>query len=1188
MGNSVEKPSNKIMVDRLVQKKHIRTPLVEGVFRAVDRAMYFEVDEGEATDPYGDEPWRRGNLHLSAPCIYANVVEALNLRSGLSFLNLGSGTGYLNTIVGLLVGPNGLNHGIELHSDVVEYACKRLQQFKEQSYAIDKFDFSEPVFIEGNCVNLNPNSNYDRIYLGAACLPNLEIFMKKLIKSNGGILVMPCGPHLMRYTRLSDEEWKSEKLMDVSFTSMVGQGDNELIIDMPMSEAKSLKELCRIIIRKQLRNKTNSTDPNLLHSDNMQARQIREKEERKHLRNKQRLKAELARLDIDDTVIGGRPSLRANPSTIRSSKEDLDHRRKTRRKRGEVCCCKSRRDTSSQTCEPIRTQKPLPQKLGFSNATSSGGVMTRSASRRLENRKSGSIGEAFKVGSSSSSSDDLNQDLKEPDCRISTSSLYDSGEEGDSANRPGSEIDAGDGDLSRTRPFVHSVRGSNPFSLNSIAQELRPRILSPPELQPSQHHIAHLIDPVSSASSSSSSSPSLQNNDYDFIRKQVVRRLPSILADMHDDDLSSNESIGESNHGEFINEITTSEDSWDDFVESCSNADTTSEASWNDLHEYSYERSDNVSSSASSHLEIPNILSEMLFAKDNNEEDDDDDDDDLFDYDCIDEGSNGEPQPSTSKCKQNINCDHRSKIDQEPVASRLRSKQSIGASLPTSSSKLVPESVNKSKANLLVGQTKLNQMDRPVPSCSRNDNTNWPLNESRQSSIKRPTRCPIHNHRSHDKNNKLKNMYQKHNKTSQTVPSNPASTSSSSNVKSSSTHSSMRLSSEPTLSSHRSNQTRRGLFTGRLLYTTRLGTTISLAARHYSGWHSSFRLYERRSNVESNGTGTGATGINRTAGGQFSSTQLHKRKRPASSSDSSDAASGNLSSNRSGRSSARARYCNCTQRASGQRNDACSSNQPTDGEDRPQSPVLQPTSSMNSGAQGQSDSLARSVCATESVFRKGASLLAKAPPPASTSSSSSSSIGGRIGQRFPKPSSTSGDGRCSPALMTGNKRPNLAGHKQLAATDHERPTKANLAGRTAHPASQQETSSTSVHLRHRNHHQHHHQHHHHHHHNQQRYQQQARSALCSSARRRPKEIEAHRFRRDNGWQSAAAEDESVHIRSKRHQWRRSERSLRRRKRSANECERYHNHMSGFILQLPVPRVLHSYLNYERANFQDSK
>jgi len=93
---------------------------VERVFRAVDRGLYYT--EPFKTASYRDTAWKDGNLHLSAPCIYSEVMENLQLKPGVSFLNMGSGSGYLSTMVGLLIGKTGVNHGIEMYPDVVDYA----------------------------------------------------------------------------------------------------------------------------------------------------------------------------------------------------------------------------------------------------------------------------------------------------------------------------------------------------------------------------------------------------------------------------------------------------------------------------------------------------------------------------------------------------------------------------------------------------------------------------------------------------------------------------------------------------------------------------------------------------------------------------------------------------------------------------------------------------------------------------------------------------------------------------------------------------------------------------------------------------------------------------------------------------------------------------------------------------------
>ncbi|KAM8946663.1 protein-L-isoaspartate O-methyltransferase domain-containing protein 2 [Pelodytes ibericus] len=256
MGGAVSAgEDNDELIDNLKEAQYIQTDVVEQAFRAIDRADYYL--EEFKDNAYKDLAWKHGNIHLSAPCIYSEVMEALDLQPGLSFLNLGSGTGYLSTMVGLILGPFGINHGVELHADVIEYAKQKLELFVRTSDSFDKFEFCEPCFIVGNCLDISLDSSaYDRVYCGAGVQKEHEEYMKNLLKV-GGILVMPLEEKLTKITRTSSSTWETKKILAVSFAPLVqpGKGDagRTKSLLLPPPSVRTLQDLARIAIRGRIK-----------------------------------------------------------------------------------------------------------------------------------------------------------------------------------------------------------------------------------------------------------------------------------------------------------------------------------------------------------------------------------------------------------------------------------------------------------------------------------------------------------------------------------------------------------------------------------------------------------------------------------------------------------------------------------------------------------------------------------------------------------------------------------------------------------------------------------------------------------------------------------------------------------------------------------------------------------------------
>ena len=80
----------------------------------------------------------------------------------MSFLNVGSGTGYFSCLVGHLLKKEGINHGIELHSEMVHFARERVTDFVRNGPA-GATDVCTPTMIAGNCFLLDQSQmKYDR------------------------------------------------------------------------------------------------------------------------------------------------------------------------------------------------------------------------------------------------------------------------------------------------------------------------------------------------------------------------------------------------------------------------------------------------------------------------------------------------------------------------------------------------------------------------------------------------------------------------------------------------------------------------------------------------------------------------------------------------------------------------------------------------------------------------------------------------------------------------------------------------------------------------------------------------------------------------------------------------------------------------------------------------------------------
>lgn len=116
-----------------------------GRFQAsVERAFLLLPRQWALPPSVRGEAWHGGptrlrslGFNVSAPSVYAQAFELLELERGHTFLDVGSGCGLFTAMAALLVGRQGVAHGLELRVDAIDFAARNVAMFREQ-LVVDK------------------------------------------------------------------------------------------------------------------------------------------------------------------------------------------------------------------------------------------------------------------------------------------------------------------------------------------------------------------------------------------------------------------------------------------------------------------------------------------------------------------------------------------------------------------------------------------------------------------------------------------------------------------------------------------------------------------------------------------------------------------------------------------------------------------------------------------------------------------------------------------------------------------------------------------------------------------------------------------------------------------------------------------------------------------------------------------
>src|SRR5271167_1613089 len=201
------------MVEKAIFARGVRSELVLNAMRSVPRESFVPAQLREFAYEDVPLPIDEGQT-ISQPYIVAFMTEALALRGGEKVLEIGAGSGYAAAVLSEIAADV---YTVERHGPLAEKAAATLADLGHDNVHV----------LHGDGTRGWPaHAPYDAIIVAAGG-PTIPESLKEQLKV-GGRLVIPVGAdqrsqELVRVTRVSANEYRSEDIADVRFVPLIGE-----------------------------------------------------------------------------------------------------------------------------------------------------------------------------------------------------------------------------------------------------------------------------------------------------------------------------------------------------------------------------------------------------------------------------------------------------------------------------------------------------------------------------------------------------------------------------------------------------------------------------------------------------------------------------------------------------------------------------------------------------------------------------------------------------------------------------------------------------------------------------------------------------------------------------------------------------------------------------------------------------